>query len=182
MLELGTSLGCIDSPSKEGRTASIYHLTLPYLEEGNRNLMYWTVWSSVISSNTRPGGAISYQEDSMLGSYTFVMILCLQRRTQQWLNHVPQIFPSITAVVTGECTYQTVGCNVWSTKSCGATRRCFCQVATTSRRKSRGVSCLRSTTTTSSRWWSGWLLPDWAKPNYYVGSSISYNAKLINPV
>ena len=79
----------------------------------------------------------------MLGSYTFVMILCLQRRTQQWLNHVPQIFPSITAVVTGECTYQTVGCNVWSTQSCGAhLPRCYCQVPTASGGKFRGVSGL----------------------------------------
>ena len=78
----------------------------------------------------------------MLGSYTFVMILCLQRRTQQWLNHVPQIFPTITAVVTGECTYQSVGCNVWSTKSCGARWRCYCQCAAASRGKFRGVSGL----------------------------------------
>ena len=38
--------------------------------------------------------------------------------------------------------YLSVGCNVWSTKSCGATRRCYCQCAAASRGKLRGVSGL----------------------------------------
>ena len=56
---------------------------------------------------------------------------------------MPQIFPSITHVVINECTYQTVGCNVWSTQSCGAhLPRCYCQVPTASGGKFRGVSGL----------------------------------------
>ena len=52
-------------------------------------------------------------------------------------NQVPQISPSITAVVTNVCTYQPVGCNVWAHQP-----RCYCRVPAASGGKFRGVGGL----------------------------------------